>query len=55
MDGYRLGKVYLNQEQKDLLVRLVDELPSEDARIVKEIIQKFSVPIDKKAGLLKIK
>ena len=55
MDGYRLGKVYLNQEQKDLLVRLVDELPSEDARIVKEIIQEFSMPIDKKDGLLKIK
>ena len=44
IDGYRLGKVYLSQEQKDLLMKLVDNLSSEDRKIVKEIIQKFSLP-----------
>lgn len=41
MDGYRLGRKYLNDKQSALLERLAKGLTGEDAVVMKEILKEF--------------
>ena len=42
MDGYRLGRKYLNDKQSALLERLAKRLTGEDATVMKEILKQFT-------------
>jgi len=42
MDGYHLGKKYLNDKQSALLERLAKGLTGEDAMVMKEILKQFT-------------
>ena len=47
-DGFRLGKRYLNNEQTDLLMKLLPALSDNDAAVMKSILQEFGIPARKK-------
>ena len=42
-DNYRLGKTYLNDEQQNLLNRLLPKLKGKDAEVMKSILKTFGL------------
>lgn len=44
VDGYRLGRKYMTEEQTELLERLAAKLTGEDFQTMQEIIKNFKQP-----------